>query len=361
MLKDDLGIRVINVTEGNSMSSALFTIRKNTSAKKIITLEAESNNELTLAVLSKIEKTSGPGGDIVFIKDQANLVRSMENSREDVYPDLSQTAYLTTIKINDPAYPQISKAQQRIDSIEFSDTLSNCTAELFYEYLINDDIKQLVVVIRANDDGLIFPDEFVSYEELKLWLEDLENPKDMIYIISNYATKIQHLISNSGKSTLTIASQFTIGEPESLASCLNILTEFYQRTHYTATIKINKWNSLVKQYPELEEIALKNAVREIFVPRSNEVVVPTGRFTQTEINRIPAKIWNKLVKATGLVNKQKMPAESRNIQSIINTLQLQKIEELRPRLQQNSLDHFNLKAIPHLKVEIRCEKNSSWC
>ena len=49
-------------------------------------------------------------------------------------------------------------------------------------------------------------------------------------------------------------------------------------------------------------------------------MVPTGRFTQTEINRIPAKIWNKLVKATGLVNKQKMPAESRNIQSIINTL-----------------------------------------
>lgn len=358
ILKDNLGIRVIDISNGNSMSHALATVRKSTNVKKLVTLEPEGESDLPLAILSKMEKHSSPGGDIMFIKDQANLVRSMDNSREDVYPDLSQTVYLTTIKLIHPAYPQISKAQQRVDSLEFKDTLAACTADLFYDYLVDEEVKQMVVVLRANDEGLIFADGLISYEELAIWLEDIENPKDMIYIISNHANRIQKIISDSGKSTLTIASQFTLGKPESLANCLNYLAEFYLRTHYKANIKINKWKALVKVHPGLEKIVQKHT--RSFVAKGEEVSVPVGKFTQTEIKSLPTKIWDKLVKVTGTFNNRKMPAESRTIQSIINTLQSQKIEEMRPRLQQN-IDHFNLKAIPNFKVEIRSKLELFWC
>ena len=94
-------IRVQNV---NDINDAIIQANNTLKDKVIITIENEGN-ELSVAVQNKILNSNST---IRFVRDQPNLIKSLDNARKEVYPDISTTIFVSSVLFDDPLMPDLS-------------------------------------------------------------------------------------------------------------------------------------------------------------------------------------------------------------------------------------------------------------
>ncbi len=206
------------IDEIRPVGELLEKARSETNAATIIT---KGPTDINPQLVAKIFKLDGR-----FIKDQPDMNRSVKNAQMEIIPKIDESIFLSSVPLEDNNFDEIGQVyNDMIDS-----GIDNLDIELFFEYMDDEEITQLILVVRATEKGIVFSDRLISFEEMDQWLQKIEKDKELLYIISNEANRLQEFFAKSGKFNCVISSGYTEGDELSFLLTLKLLQEFYPGT-----------------------------------------------------------------------------------------------------------------------------------
>jgi peptidoglycan hydrolase-like protein with peptidoglycan-binding domain len=196
-------------------------LEKARSETKAATIIIKGPADINPQLVARIFKLNGR-----FIKDQPDMNKSVKNAQMDIIPKIDESIFLSSVPLEDSNFDEIGQVYN--DMIDSGiDLLPNLDIELFLEYMDDEEITQLILMVRATEKGIVFSNRLISYEEMDQWLQKVEKDKELLYIISNEANRLQEFFSKTGKFNYVISSGYTEGDELSFLLTLKFLQEFY--------------------------------------------------------------------------------------------------------------------------------------
>lgn len=334
----------LNATE--PLAKLLKEAVKATNAKTILTKEMDGVNS---AVISKIHKLDP---SVRFLKDQPDVRLSIDNAKSQIYANFATSAFLSSVSLVDKQYEDIGAIYNEI--IPRGMYLDSTLSTLRFQDILQDTSKtQIVLVIRATEDGMVFSNRVASFEDISGWLDLISHPKEMLYIVSNEAEKLQNFFAKSGKFKILIASTFRLGSSNSLKKALENVGKFYDAFAFDkVNLSRKDYDKLVMKYPEL-----KTFLTDYVVELDKKVTIEIGKLPVEEKRNIDADAWKQLSQKVQIGkqgSKKQGDYFAPKIEDIVTQTQLEQIKWLKAN-PENSLEI--IKAMPGLKVEVRPVKS----
>lgn len=197
-----------------------------------------------------------PNSDVRVYKDQSDIQKSIDNAMTTVYADLDSSIFLTTVALESFPYENVESTMKDIYDIgmDFDTTM---TTSLF-RGILQSDYKQIYMIVRANEEGIVFRDRTATYEEVKQWVS-ISTSKDFLYIISNEGDELQKLFSDSGKFTKVVGSNFSLGNPEQFGKALRNMRDVMKGLFdHTIVLTKGQYKKLSKKFPNFKNALLTN-------------------------------------------------------------------------------------------------------
>ncbi len=328
---------------GSEIYSVLEDIVSETQATNIITRGDKTNTQLIYTYFG--------GKRVKFYKDEeSDVAQSLSNFYKNIPLDFKHSAFVSTVSLKDDEYPEIKNLFSDISGtgIQTKDELDSYD---FINLMNNDSLKQIYLVLRTNEKGVIFSDQLVEYDRLQFLLDydwESSSQKDFVYIITNEKEKLESILSKTKRCNYIFSSSYTIADNISFETSLGIMSEFISPyiKQDVFTIKTKKLEKYLKD--NNYKVSILNSVKK----EGKISKIYFNKLTETERNSIPPKIKNKLFRR-GNTYKPK------EVKNLLYQIKDRKIDEFK-----KEPIHFKSRfnSIPSLKCEIQFEmKNVVSC
>lgn len=294
------------------------------------------------SLISKIHNVKGR-----IINDQTSLEKSIENAELHLYTDFDASIFMSTAPLMEYPYDDIASLSGQVYDLGLP-LIDTLTYAGFIDVMGNESIQQVYLLIRTNEDGLVFRDRTLTYEDLEIEMGYLPFKKEMVYIITNNPDKLQQLFANWGQFGAVVTSGFNLGAPSSLAAALRNMLDFTMPFRAKVTLKKSKYKKFKKTFPAMVPIVERLTETE----DKKHFNLNIGKLTSAEKKRFSQKALNFLAR----FNKKGVKGQQvgfKSIKQAVNEIQLKNIEKMNTQKAQNFLKGEFLKSIPNFKVDIQ--------
>lgn len=333
-----------NVRETGSNLTKMFKSKKPVNYNEFVSETrsiADLQKEAIKATKADVIVTKGPAGidpaliskvhnlskSTRFVRDQRDAAKSVESVKIGIISDFGKTAFLTPVRLKDDNYKEIGSAYDDILATGISN-ISNLSKLDFYLHLWDRSKTQLILVIRATKDGLVFSDGFVSFEEIRWRIRLMQDGKELLYIISNQADQLEQFFIDTGKFNFIVSSNYKIGEPGTFKMSLEDAREFVSEIAPGKPTEKNKTNGDI----------------------DGKKPSPNGAGPDVGILAAPA------VKGTPAAGQNK--PKFKTIEGIIDKIQMKRIKQMRNTPPKKLIDF--IRGILKLKAENRIPLKDRW-
>jgi hypothetical protein len=216
-----------------------------TNCDYLVTVDPKGINPTLIAKLHKLPRR------LRIVKDQVDVGKSVKNAFLDIHAETEGALFLSTVSLEHKDYQEVGAIFQDIKYTGLK-IKTGLTAKEFVEILKDPSQKQIALLARANQNGLVFPDGMLRYSSLELYLLLHGTEKEMMYIISNESEKLQKLFADTGKFNFVFASNYLLKNNYSFNQSLKNLRDFYNRyLRDTCIMKKGKYKKLLKTFSKL--------------------------------------------------------------------------------------------------------------
>ena len=226
------------------------------------------------------------GGDpkIHFVFDQTNIKNSLANEQTVPEARLDGAVFVSSVSLEELQDAKFASLKDSFDQMR-QRLVPMVTAATVYDFiavLADPDAKQVTILVRTEHEGLVFSDQWVSYDDIREALSMLGTHKELLHLISNGGADLIKLFADSGQFDRVVYSEFNEGDIKSLRTALGNASAFFS-SFTTSSVQVSaaEYSAIVQDYPDIR-VRLDSASRE---EGTNRILDLTALALSTDPNK----------------------------------------------------------------------------